>query len=118
MFNTYNVIQLSTSFISVFFHVIYGIPDDIDIDYPTVTLSYTSDYNKRSCLIIIDSKDRKKCEKNTMIELEKKRYKLCHMGNLAINYLCYRRLHNIQEEKEAGSCSPLEELKDEVIKKK
>ena len=53
-----------------------------------------------------------------MIELEKKRYKLCHMGNLAINYLCYRRLHNIQEEKEAGSCSPLEELIDEVIKKK
>ena len=48
----------------------------------------------------------------------KKRYKLCHMGNMAINYLCYRRLHNIQEEKEAGSCSPSEELKDEVIKKK
>ena len=40
------------------------------------------------------------------------------MGNLAINYLFYRWLHNIQEEKEAGSCSPLEELKDEVIKKK
>ena len=27
-------------------------------------------------------------------------------------------LHNIQEERKAGSCSPLEELKDEVIKKK
>ena len=40
------------------------------------------------------------------------------MGNLAINYLFYRWIHNIQEEKEAGSCSPLEELIDEVIKKK
>ena len=27
-------------------------------------------------------------------------------------------LHNIQEERKAGSCSPLEELKDEVMKKK